>query len=116
MMNELTQQGINAFKAGVKAKAQQLLRQALQQDSKDVQAWLWLSAAVDTDQERIECLQNVLRIDPDNQAASKGIAQLIAKGTVSVQINQTQTNLQNQMVPIMSHSPDHSASPHPRWH
>jgi membrane protein YdbS with pleckstrin-like domain len=101
-MNELTQQGIEAVRAGDKSKARQLLRSALRNDSQDVQAWLWLSAVVETNQERIECLQQVLRIDPNNQAAAKGIAQLIAKGTASVQINKVQSDSQTEASPAIA--------------
>lgn len=83
-METLTQQGINAMRDGDKATARRLLETAVQQNPKDIVAWLWLSGAVSTDQERLNCLQQVIRIDPENAAAAKGIAQLISRGTVTV--------------------------------
>lgn len=85
-MSDFTQQGIAALKAGDKQKAAQLLRFAIQNNSQDVQAQLWLSGAVDNDKERIECLQSVLRLDPNNQIAAKGLAKLVSQGTVNLQL------------------------------
>lgn len=75
-MNQLTQQGITALRAGKKAEARQFFKEAIQVDQKDTQAWLWLAAAVDTDREKINCLQMVLRLDPDNQSARNELARL----------------------------------------
>jgi hypothetical protein len=75
-MSALTQSGIEAVKAGNRQRARQLLQAAVQQDRNDVQAWLWLSACVDTPLERRRCLEMVLKIDPDNDIARNGINQL----------------------------------------
>jgi hypothetical protein len=45
-------------------------------------AWLWMSAVVDTDEQRIDCLTRVLAINPDNAPARKGLAHL-QKATVA---------------------------------
>ncbi len=66
--NDLLQQGIIALKAGQKAKARSLLEKAVQQDERNEMAWLWLSGAVDTDEERRTCLGKVLAINPNNSA------------------------------------------------
>lgn len=84
-MSEITQQGIAALKAGDKQNAVKLLRLAIQENPNDVQAWLWLSGAVNSDQERIDCLHRVLKIDPNNQLAARGLAQLVAQGAVNLQ-------------------------------
>lgn len=79
-MNQLTQDGIAALKAGDKERAQKLLVAALEENSDDLQAWLWLSGAVESDADRLECLEQVLRIDPAHALAAKGVAQLKARG------------------------------------
>ncbi|NMB68686.1 MAG: PH domain-containing protein [Chloroflexi bacterium] len=79
-MNQLTQDGIAALKAGDKERAQKLFVAALEEDNDDLQAWLWLSGAVESDVDRLECLEQVLRIDPAHALASKGAAQLRARG------------------------------------
>lgn len=85
-MTTLTQQGIEAMRRGDKAAARQLLQQAIQQNPQDINAWLWLSGAVSTEQERLKCLQQVIKIDPENAVAAKGIAQLISRGAVTVEM------------------------------
>jgi hypothetical protein len=76
-MNEidsLVQRGITALKAGNKTAAREFLEQALMQDIRNETAWLWLSGAVESDQERLECLEQVIAINPANTAAQKGIS------------------------------------------
>jgi hypothetical protein len=75
-MDELTDRGIAAVKAGNKPLAQKLLEDALRQDTDNLQAWLWLSGVLDSIEEKIECLENVVRLDPTNQAATRGLKSL----------------------------------------
>jgi hypothetical protein len=79
MANDLLQQGIAALRAGNKAQARQLLARAIQEDPRNEQAWLWLSGTVDNDEERLECLNRVLAIDPNNEMAQRGLATLRQK-------------------------------------
>jgi len=79
-MNNFLQQGIAAAKAGDKAKAFQLLSRAAQDSSTAEQAWLWLSGVVSTDGERLFCLGNVLRINPNNPHAKPAATMLRQKG------------------------------------
>lgn len=102
-MTSLTQQGITALKQGNKLAALGLLRQATQNNPKDLHAWLWLSGAVDTDQERFDCLKQVLEIDPNNQTAQKGLAKLVSTGKIdiaqrdtnNIQVNSIKNEKQN---------------------
>ena len=73
------QQAIAAARAGRKAEARQLLKQILQANPRHEQAWLWMGAVIETDGERVRCLQQALAINPDNAAARKGLAQLQAR-------------------------------------
>jgi hypothetical protein len=50
--------------------------QAVRLDRTHEQAWLWLSAAVETDEEKITCLQNALTLNPGNDAARRGLEKL----------------------------------------
>jgi ribosomal protein L12E/L44/L45/RPP1/RPP2/membrane protein YdbS with pleckstrin-like domain len=83
-VDEITQQGIAALKAGDKARARFFLRSALESDLDNLQAWMWLSGAVELDDERLTCLQQVMRIDPGNPAAARGIALLTGKDITDV--------------------------------
>lgn len=66
----------HALQSGDRESARRLLAALLRADPQNVQAWLLMSEAVDTDTQRRECLQRVLAIEPDNQAARAGLAQL----------------------------------------
>jgi hypothetical protein len=71
--DDLLQRGIAACKAGLKADARGLFKQALDVDPGSEQAWLWLGGAVETDQERRQCLEVALAINPANEAARQGL-------------------------------------------
>jgi len=62
-----------AVEEGDRSRARDLLSQALRRDQNDVNVWLWMSAVVDTPKERAYCLQEALRIDPNNMAAKRGL-------------------------------------------
>lgn len=74
--NSVLAQGIAAAKAGDKSAARRLLTQAVRRNPDSEVAWIWLSSVLDTTQGRIFCLQKVLALNPQNQAASKGLAAL----------------------------------------
>lgn len=79
-MDNYLQQGIVAAKAGDKRRAFDLLTRAAEDPATSEQAWLWLSGVVNDDPERLFCLNNVLRINSANAAASRGAAMLRQKG------------------------------------
>lgn len=72
--SQLLQEGIAAAKAGDKARARQLLLQALTLDERNEQAWLWLSGVADDTDEARTCLENVLALNPANERARQGLA------------------------------------------
>jgi hypothetical protein len=76
-MNPL-QAGIAAAREGRRAEARALLMRALQTNSRSEQAWLWMSAVVETDTERQSCLEQVLAINPHNQTAQLGLEKIKA--------------------------------------
>jgi hypothetical protein len=76
-MNPL-QAGIAAAREGRQAEARALLMRALQTNSRSEQAWLWMSAVVETDTERQACLEQVLAINPHNQTAQVGLEKIKA--------------------------------------
>jgi len=79
MADDLLAEGIAALRAGRKVEARNLLTQVVEQDDRNEMAWLWLSGAVDTDEERRICLENVLAVNPQNAVARRGLDSLIAK-------------------------------------
>jgi tetratricopeptide (TPR) repeat protein len=74
--------GIEATKAGEKDKARRLLEQVVEADQANETAWLWLSAVVDTREERIKCLETALKLNPANQDAKMAL-EWLRSGVVS---------------------------------
>jgi hypothetical protein len=69
-------EGIAAAKSGDKTQAFELLSQALASAPRHEIGWLWLSGVVAGDAERYYCLEQVLAINPRNDAAQRGLATL----------------------------------------
>lgn len=78
-MQDLTQQGIAALKAGDRTAARRLLAAAVDRDQKDTTAWLWLAATLNNDSDRATCLRQVLRLDPQNKAAQRGLDEILER-------------------------------------
>lgn len=74
-------EAIAAARAGDKARAKDLLTRLLRIDKDYPEHWLWMSAVVETRQEQIYCLENLLRVDPGNPVARRG---LILMGALTV--------------------------------
>jgi len=73
------QQAVSFIKSGDKVKGKRALLQLLKQEPENDKAWVWLTAVVDTDEMRLECLEKALLINPQNQLAAKGVAKLREK-------------------------------------
>ena len=67
---------IDLIKADERQEARPILRSIIQEDSNFEDAWLWMSLAVDEIDQSIICLDNVLRINPDNVDASTALYHL----------------------------------------
>lgn len=79
----MVKEGIRLYKANQKAEARTLWEQVTELDPYSEQAWLWLSAVVESVEDQRVCLENVLYINPDNPNAKKGLATLDAKNPSS---------------------------------
>jgi tetratricopeptide (TPR) repeat protein len=66
-------EAIAAVRAGDQTRARDLLGRLLKVDSANPEYWLWMSSVVESERERIYCLQSVLRHDPTNRAALRGL-------------------------------------------
>jgi hypothetical protein len=75
-VDRLFREGVEALRAGDRATARAKLTQAVQQDELYEEAWLWLSGAVEDDEERAICLENVLTINPYSEPARAGLRKL----------------------------------------
>jgi hypothetical protein len=79
-LDQLLYDGVMALGAGDKQRALELLMQIVEIDEHHESAWLWLSGAVDDPADQRVALENVLAINPDNQAAIRGLAMLQQQG------------------------------------
>lgn len=83
-VDALVKEGIALLKGGKRMEAKQALMKAVEINQQSEQAWLWLSALVDTPEERLLCLENVIDLNPNNANAKKGIdetkREIAAKG------------------------------------
>lgn len=57
-------------------RALPLLRSIIQEDGNSEDAWLWMSVAVESLDQSIVCLDNVLRINPNNWQAAGALHRL----------------------------------------
>jgi tetratricopeptide (TPR) repeat protein len=72
----LVASGQRAARRGDVAAAREAFLQALELDSRDEEAWLWLAATCDEPSEIRRCLQTVVQLNPHNQRARLGLIQL----------------------------------------
>lgn len=67
---------IEMVKQDEREEARRLLRDLIREDNDFEDAWLWMSVAVDTLDQSGLCLDNVLRINPDNALAAGALSRL----------------------------------------
>ncbi len=80
----MVREGISAYRAGRKVEARALLLRAVEIDQYNEEAWLWLSAVVESPEEQRTCLENVLTINPGSERAKQGLQMLSQKGSPDV--------------------------------
>ncbi len=71
--DSMFQDAVNALREGDKARAKDTLTRLLKTDQNNATYWVWMSAAVETNKERIYCLQTALKFDPENASAKRGL-------------------------------------------
>ena len=74
-MSESIKQAESAIKAGDTKHAFELLRQVLAEDPNSERAW-WIMSGLVQRSERVNCLEQVLRINPENQFARDALTRL----------------------------------------
>ncbi len=71
--DRMLQEAIEAVTTGQSEKARDLLTRLLRANQSNPRYWLWMSSVVDTNKERVYCLQKVLQLEPNNRAAQLGM-------------------------------------------
>jgi peptide/nickel transport system permease protein len=79
MADSLLEQGIEAARTGQHERARVLLAQVLQKEPNSDQAWLWLSAVVEDDRQKLYCLRRAQCINPARAAVARAIQSLSAR-------------------------------------
>jgi thioredoxin-like negative regulator of GroEL len=75
-ISSLLQRGIAAARSGRSGEAQHLLQKVVKADSNNEMAWLWLSGLMATHVQKRACLEQVLRVNPENIYARASLARL----------------------------------------
>jgi hypothetical protein len=75
-MENALQQAIALIKSGNKKGGGQILAEIVKKDPRNINAWLWLSSCVNSDPQRIFCLNKVLEIDPNHNVARSALSKL----------------------------------------
>ena len=66
-------EAIDAIIQNHRSQARDLLTRLLRNNKENPDYWLWLSSVVESEKEKLYCLQSVLRLDPDNEIAKRGL-------------------------------------------
>jgi hypothetical protein len=75
-LDDLMRLGINTAKQGNRDNARVIFRQVLDADKRHVGAWLWMASLAESNVDRRRYLETVLRLDPNNETATKQLAKL----------------------------------------
>jgi len=76
MASDKLNRAVALIKAGNKPAALSILKEVIQANPRDEDAWLWLYSCVDEADQKIVCLQKALEINPSNQQAQRALQKL----------------------------------------
>ncbi len=79
--DRLYERGVAAAKGGQRTVAAGLLRQAVRLNPQHEHAWLWLSGVLDKPEEIAFCLKAALDLNPANERARLGLAEVEARSS-----------------------------------
>jgi tetratricopeptide (TPR) repeat protein len=85
----LLRKGIEQLETGDRHGAAQALVRLLRQDPQNENAWWWLAACVDNEQQKRDCLQRLLEINPWNEEARTTLDQLAMTPPDSLRLAQS---------------------------
>ena len=72
-------EALAAARAGNRVRARSLLTKLLKTDSSVVDYWVWMSSVVESQREKIYCLESALKLDPTNRAVLGGLTLMGAR-------------------------------------
>jgi tetratricopeptide (TPR) repeat protein len=71
--DSILQQAMDAIQAEKFAQAREILTGLVKTNQQNPDYWVWMSAAMETQKERLYCLQTAIKLDPSNAAAQRGL-------------------------------------------
>ncbi|KAA3646133.1 MAG: hypothetical protein DWQ07_07865 [Chloroflexi bacterium] len=74
--DRMLREAIEAAERGQRGRARDLFTRLLRSDQKNPDYWLYMSAVVESPKERVYCLQTVMRLEPNNDTAKRGLVML----------------------------------------
>ena len=83
---KLFARGIDAIHRGDRAKAVKLFFGMVEIDPENERAWFWLSRAVESDEQKKICPENVLILDPENEVAKEELDRISTR-KVDIDLN-----------------------------
>jgi Tol biopolymer transport system component len=75
-IQNLLRTAIQAAQGGNKPIARRILQQIVSQDPQNEMAWIWMASVTEALEERQNCLQKVLEINPNNERAKQALEKL----------------------------------------
>jgi tetratricopeptide (TPR) repeat protein len=96
---------VQLIKSGNKPAAVPMLKEIVQANPGDEDAWLWLHSCVEQVEEKKYCLQKALEINPDNQPARNALKKLTDLTPQPVQQAAAQTETLPQPAPLSGSEP-----------
>jgi hypothetical protein len=98
---QILQQAIAAIKSGDKITGQKLLLSLVKTNPNHETALLWLSVTTDDITKKRQCFERVLTINPNNEAAKRGLAELQKQDGQSQQIEIPKVETSSQQVELL---------------
>jgi hypothetical protein len=71
--DRMFQEVMEAINRGDRGRARDLLTRLIKEDPEKADYWLWMSAVVESVQERVYCLKEVQKLDPQNNIVRRGL-------------------------------------------
>jgi len=110
---ELLQEAIDALRARDKSRARKILGHIVRDNPRNDRAWVYAAFAVDTAEQKMECLQRAIKINPTNEKAKKLINQFEASvqshfpKSSPTPLSSTKSATQGQVLPLYAEKKGH---------
>ena len=79
-------EALAAARSGNRVRARSLLTKLLKTDSSVVDYWVWMSSVVESQREKIYCLESALKLDPTNRAVLRGLTLMGARVSTEAEL------------------------------